>query len=188
MKKKKNQRTLNVIAHLTASKVVTIRMLVITSVFILGVTFAKAQVLAPFVIVSSGNSDVGADCIVNWTLGEIVGNTMSQSTAILTQGFQQYFSDIAIKSEEIETSPEEEFSAFPIPAKDFLNLTIKHPAKDKYLVEVFNIKGAKVLSIQVNQKAENEKINISNLANGVYALKIIGTLGKTIKIIKFVKQ
>jgi len=188
MKKKKNKEALDIITHLIALKKVTTRKWVITSVFILGGTFARAQVLVPFVIASSGNSDVGADCIINWTLGEIVCNTMSHTNAILTQGFQQYFSDLNTKSEEIKTSPEEEFSIYPIPAKDFLNFFIKHPENDEYQIEIFNAKGTMVISISININAEYEKIDISGLSEGVYALKIVGTHGKITKTIKFVKQ
>lgn len=188
MEKMQNQKSLDAIARLIAFRVVTIRKLLIMSVLMWCVVFVRAQVLSPSVVASSGNSNVGADCMLNWTLGEIVGNTFTQATVILTQGFQQNFLEMQVNVKEIEKTTVDGFSIFPVPAQDILYLLINEPSKDDYLIEVINARGLKVLIFRSPANTITEKIDVSNLPTGVYMLRIIKPQGKLIKTIKFVKQ
>ena len=60
---------------------------------------------------------------------------------------------------------EKQFQVYPVPATEILNIKSTHSIEQ---VAVFNLQGQQLL----NQNKNTEKINISNLNNGVYIVKI----------------
>jgi hypothetical protein len=71
-------------------------------------------------------------------------------------------------------SSEQEFKVFPNPAKEILY--IKLPALEnnsKFNYEICNSQGQVVLSLQ--NKVALDKIDISNLSDGIYLLKALNT-------------
>ncbi len=73
------------------------------------------------------------------------------------------------------------FSAYPNPVKDVLNLTY---TKDISNVSVLNLLGQEVITKSVN--ASQSKIDMSNLTNGTYLVKV--TVDGFVKTLKVVKQ
>ncbi|WP_299052531.1 T9SS type A sorting domain-containing protein [uncultured Polaribacter sp.] len=72
-------------------------------------------------------------------------------------------------------------SMFPNPASDKLNISVKEAISN---LEIFNILGKKVMSVNVNDTRAS--INISSLTSGVYLIKY--NVGNTIGTSKFIKQ
>jgi hypothetical protein len=73
-----------------------------------------------------------------------------------------------------QVSSEQEFKVFPNPAKEILY--IKLPALEnnsKFNYEICNSQGQVVLSLQ--NKVALDKIDISNLSDGIYLLKALNT-------------
>lgn len=74
-----------------------------------------------------------------------------------------------------------EFTYYPNPVKDVLNITGK---SDVSKVEMFELSGKKILS--QNAKAKNVQFNLSTFASGVYILKV--TSDKTTETFKIIKK
>jgi hypothetical protein len=162
----------------------TIRKLFAMCIFLAFILFGKAQEFSPVVIASAGTSATSATCIVDWTLGEIAIETLTQPSVILTQGFQQNFIGGPTAIEIAESS---EFSLYPNPARDQLYLSLKLSGKEKCQVEIINLKGTKVWNITLESSKNIEKIDVNRLPSGMYMLKISTPQGKTLKSTKFIK-
>ncbi len=67
---------------------------------------------------------------------------------------------------------------FPNPANDLLNITLP-PATNPYLIEIFNINGKKVISKIL--KTDQNKIDISDLSEGIYMIKVYTKEGPFVK-------
>lgn len=76
------------------------------------------------------------------------------------------------------------FAIYPNPSKDYIDVTFGS-AGDKKLVSIMSISGLSLKNLNINEKAENVRIDISNLPSGVYILKYSCSNG--IQTRKFVK-
>jgi hypothetical protein len=160
------------------------RRIIATGFSLLFFTIIRAQSLSPTVIASSGNTGTTANCIVDWSVGEIAIETLTQSSVILTQGFHQNFAGYP---DAIELLDNVAFGFFPNPVRDKLFIVIKPSVNGKYMVELFNNKGIKVIHTLLRPDNNNQELDISRLPAGIYMLKISAENGKTLKTDKFVK-
>ena len=140
---------------------------------------AKAQSTSPDVIATSGDYFSNANYSVAWTLGETMGETYSQATNFLTQGFNQpdYGTLTFAENPNSGTS----IIAFPNPVIN--DLTISFESNNKfYLVKVFDAIGnlIKIETITANINSVY-KIPFSSYSSGVYLVQIINnnTFSKT---------
>ena len=127
---------------------------------------AKAQTLSPEVISTSGAFYANNTGILSQTVGELaMVQTFTNSTAILTQGFQQLI-DTLTGITELENN---HIVIFPNPANDILY--IKLPPGEYSLI-IYNSIGQEIFS--QTQKVENEveALPVSHFANGLYHLHI----------------
>ncbi|MCF6366116.1 MAG: T9SS type A sorting domain-containing protein [Bacteroidales bacterium] len=100
--------------------------------------------------------------------------TVSHETLPLTQDWEIAVIEAASSDIDIINS---EFKVYPNPAKDFIQIT--GPGSIK--IEFYNISGKQFLS------SNKKKINISNIPNGIYLLKIQTSEGQIIKKISVIK-
>jgi uncharacterized repeat protein (TIGR03803 family) len=138
----------------------------------------------PSVIGSAGDYFASASGSLAWTLGEVITETFTNDTKILTQGFHQPQNYIITGLPE-ETS---EFLIYPNPVQDWL--IVKTSASSDYHIEIFNLHGQKI----VEQEAIGvvgthlHHLDMRQMANAVYLLHITNNLtGKTSthKILKY---
>ncbi len=97
---------------------------------------------------------------------------------------QQYFDDfdffIGDKTLGIESFATENFSVYPNPVKDVLNISTKTAVDN---VTVYDILGKTVLTS--NPDVISPKIDMSGLASGAYLVQVtIGNASKTVKVLK----
>jgi hypothetical protein len=184
MKKLKNKMFLIGNTRRASCRDVTILKLVITSLCLALTIFCKAQVFSPAVITSAGTSGTSATCIIDWTLGEVAIETYTQTTVILTQGFQQNFIGSPTA---IEIAESNEFAFYPNPVREQLYISLKHSGIERYLVEIINIKGVKVWNKMLESAKAIEKLDVNNLPSGMYMLRISSHQGKILKSTKFIK-
>ena len=184
MEKLKNKKIFKICTLETNCRDVNIRKLVMLSLFMSFYIISQAQVFSPTVIASAGASGTSATCIIDWTLGEIAIETFTQTSTILTQGFQQNFLS---NPTAIEIAEKSEFSFYPNPAKDCIYLNLKQAHNENVNVEIFNIKGTKVWSSILESAKDLEKIDINSLPSGMYMLRISSRQGKILKTNKFIK-
>lgn len=78
-------------------------------------------------------------------------------------------------------------SVYPNPVKNTLNFELKNQALNIDRFEIYDIKGAKVLSQNVS-KNESLSVNVSSLNTGGYFVKLLDATGKKVAINKIVKE
>ena len=67
-----------------------------------------------------------------------------------------------------------QFNVFPNPVRDQINLVFDMQRSDNVVVEIFNITGARVMSMELGSRngTINERIDVSGLTQGVYIMNV----------------
>jgi hypothetical protein len=119
-------------------------------------------------------------------LGEniIVRFQLRSDGSVNEDGF--YFDDLTINIVEpgplgLDGISTVQFSVFPNPVEDLLNITT---SVSNYTIELYSLQGTLVERIEHNKGSKS--IDYSDLANGVYIVKLIsGEFSQTVKIVRF---
>jgi len=74
---------------------------------------------------------------------------------------------------------------FPNPASSSINLSIASANNEPYTAKVFSVLGEEVMSLKINSNTTSS-IDVSDLSNGSYVIKIIDSNQQNISIIKFI--
>jgi hypothetical protein len=148
--------------------------------------FGQTPAVVMQVVSSSGGYYATTNLSISWTLGEPVTTTLSGSSIILTQGFQQgnLFATNVTNPELSST----DFKMYPNPAisKVYFEVNNKN-AKGDFIVEVYDITGRKIIHENLGVfNQELKDLNVSSLKSGIYLVKVtIGSFnGDVIKLIK----
>jgi hypothetical protein len=127
--------------------------------------FGFGQITSPSVISSSGNSYSNGGVNMDYTLGEIVVETQTNSTTILTQGFHQGVLKVNTSVDNIDIKTK----VYPNPTTNFLIVELEKNVNADILV--YDINGKLVLKDKLND--ENQKqFDFSFLKQGNYLLHI----------------
>ncbi|TNF50439.1 MAG: T9SS type A sorting domain-containing protein [Bacteroidetes bacterium] len=102
---------------------------------------------------------------LSWTLGEPVIETVSSTSNILTQGFQQDYLNILSVSQHFNL---DDLNIYPNPTRDVLFIH----SKDHLQIFIFSTDG-KELQLPVEVLNGNYVINTSGLSSGLYHLNIL---------------
>ncbi len=81
------------------------------------------------------------------------------------------------------------FSVFPNPVSDIINLTMNFENASDAQLEIIDAQGKMIANPSLGYKVQGEhtvSINVSNLSNGLYLLKI--TSGQSTVTKRFIKQ
>ncbi|WP_310556973.1 DM13 domain-containing protein [Flavobacterium sp.] len=104
-----------------------------------------------------------------WDFGRIIPFTTGNCSVLGTDSFEQY-----------------NFKMYPNPAYDNLNIDFKNETQPE-LIRVYNALGSVVLD-KKNFLTSNEKINISQLKNGIYFVEITDKVSNQKTVKRFIKQ
>ncbi|MGC4039320.1 MAG: T9SS type A sorting domain-containing protein [Flavobacterium sp.] len=163
-------------------------------------TFNSTQDFDGYIFVYQNSFDPSAP-LTGYLAGNDDGGPGSTITTNLTTGTTYYFITTAYEPGEFGDFTTEitgagtvtcgtlavpgfndtNFSFYPNPVKNVLNLSYD---KEISGVEVFNLLGQKVISNKLN--TNNAQIDMSNLANGAYMVKV--TSDNQVKTVKVIKQ
>ena len=123
------------------------------------------QVTTPSVISSSGDSYNNGGVIMDYTLGEIVVETFSNSANILTQGFHQGVLNVttAVINLDIKTK------IYPNPTTNFIIIELEKNVNAELLV--YDINGKIVIKDKLNEERQKQ-LDFSFLTQGNYLLHI----------------
>ena len=123
------------------------------------------QVTSPSVISSSGDSYSNGSVIMDYTLGEIVVETHTNSTTILTQGFHQGVLKVttSVKNIDIKTK------VYPNPTTNFLIIELEKNVNADILV--YDINGKIVIKDRLINE-QQKQLNFGFLNQGNYFLHI----------------
>ncbi len=142
----------------------------------------SAQTNLHELVSSSGGSFSGNNVLMDWSLGEIVTETVSTDNNVLTQGFHQDVYEIS----EIFRVPNElfEVSVFPNPTSNtvFIKISEKNNSADNYTISDFS--GRCIAAGVLN--SDMQSIDFSTFTKGIYILNIYreGIKVHSFKIIK----
>jgi len=123
------------------------------------------QVTTPSVISSSGNSYSNGGVNMDYTLGEIVVETHSNSTTILTQGFHQGVLKVNTSVENFDIKTK----VYPNPTTNFLIVELEKNVNADILV--YDINGKIVIKDRLNNE-QQKQLDFSFLKQGNYLLHI----------------
>lgn len=144
--------------------------------FVGSFSFVEAQE----VIATQGDSYTAAPGTLDFTIGEVVINTLSNASNDLTQGFHQTnwkFSGLE------DFAPGFVITVFPNPASDYLNIQ----TTDYQNLHVVLYDEAGKLVAQEDLLAEKTSIRVAELATGNYSLVVSNNSG-TLKLFKLIKS
>ena len=123
------------------------------------------QVTSPSVVSSSGDSYSNGNVIMDYTLGEIVVETHTNSTTILTQGFHQEILRITTEVVNIDIKTK----VYPNPTTSFLIVELEKNVNADILV--YDINGKIVIKDRLNNE-QQKQLDFSFLKQGNYLLHI----------------
>ena len=142
--------------------------------------FTCISVSAQEVVSTQGESYSNASATIDFTIGEVVINTVTDGTNELTQGFHQTnWNFVGLE----DYAPDYQATIFPNPTQDVLN--IKTSTFENVTYTLYDAQGK--LVIQNILTAELTPIQLSQLAPGAYSLELIfeeGSKRKTFKLVK----
>lgn len=147
--------------------------------FVLFSLFATITVSAQEVVSTQGNSYSNASGSIDFTIGEVVINTVTDGTNDLTQGFHQTnWNFLGVE----DHSPSYEATIFPNPTSDVLN--IRTSTFENVTYTLYDAQGKLVLQDKLS--AEQTPIRVSHLAPGSYSLTLNNETQnlKTFKLVK----
>jgi hypothetical protein len=150
-----------------------------TLLFIAGLAIsAKAQMLTPTVISSTGAYSSNANGSLSYTVGEMtMVETFSAGGNILTQGFQQP-TDKAVGLINITKDAYGSFVLYPNPAVDQMFFGFEFPNKGKVSVSMYDAIGQKIADLY-ESNYDNGKVvqnmDVSTYAAGMYFLTVTHT-------------
>ena len=123
------------------------------------------QVTSPSVISSSGDSYNNGGVNMDYTLGEIVVETHTNSTIILTQGFHQGVLKVNTSVENIDIKTK----IYPNPTTNFIIIELEKNVNADILV--YDINGKIVIKDKLNDE-QQKQLDFSFLNQGNYFLHI----------------
>ena len=123
------------------------------------------QVTSPSVVSSSGDSYSNGSVIMDYTLGEIVVETHTNSSTVLTQGFHQGDLKVhtAVVNIDIQTK------VYPNPTTNFLIIELEKNVNADILV--YDINGKLVIKDRLNDE-QQKQLDFGFLTQGNYLLHI----------------
>ena len=161
-----------------------IKQLFIFLIFLTGATAAAAQNLSPTVISSSGGSGSADGTSLSWTTGELISQTFSADTLMLTQGFQQGEITVATAANELH-GLSMDVNVYPNPVRNMLNIDFKGMMDQAARVKLMNLNGRVIFTREINNPSNITRINLDGNTPGTYMLEVsINGRSKTFKIVK----
>lgn len=128
----------------------------------------SSQSVSREVVATSGSTFSSTSANLSWTLGEMMIETYSGSSAEITQGFQQ--TKLSVTSID-ENSDKVGVKVFPNPTHNQINLQFKgkHPT---YSISLYDFEGRIIREISIEKTVSNKLIDLSGEAAGTYLLKV----------------
>jgi hypothetical protein len=156
---------------------------------IIGTTLVlQAQSLDRFVIGTTGGFATNSAWQLEFTAGEVATTTLQSGNFVLNQGFQQTNPpyNTKIEAEQIQV----EYSLYPNPTTSMVYLELSLEKAADIRIEILDIRGRKTPVPDCKLKAitsVREEFDLSQLATGMYLIRIYGTSGEISKTFRIEK-
>lgn len=129
----------------------------------------NAQSVEPEVLASSGAHFTGTNASLSWTIGEVMIETVSGTNNILTQGFHQPGVQATIIEEVLPGHIK--INIFPNPATESITVNLENNIL-KLNVELYDMMGKLLISKEIEPLQSSFVVNVKDLANAGYLLRI----------------
>jgi len=130
---------------------------------------ALGQSISPEVIASAGDDFTGGGVQLSWTIGEPIIETVSAGGNIITQGFHQ--TELTITSIDEENAGNLEVSIYPNPTSG--NVIVSVPNNQtEFSIDLYDLNGKLIESKKLKSNTDQEDLDLSNLANSYYLLRL----------------
>lgn len=154
------------------------------------IIMGRAQAIERSVIGVTGGTASSGSAQLDYTVGEVAVTTLETGQFVLNQGFQQ-------STEGVNTSVEDppqirlNYKLYPNPTTDKVRLELEAAEAVDLKIIVYDTKGriTSVTSQDFNrQKAINTEFDLSQLAEGLYFIRVLspnGEIAKSFKVEKY---
>ena len=150
-----------------------------TTVFAIMISFCvkyNAQTISPSTISSYGGSVSSSSITIDYSFGETINTSVSNSTNTISQGFLQ--PELAITTGIIAIKENQEVTVYPNPSIDFIKIE-STDAVNWVLIDSQS---------KIIKSGSEQEINTSHFSAGVYFLSISSSKNQYIKTIKIIKN
>jgi len=155
---------------------------IIAALLVCGGQACIGQVITPEVMASAGDSYSTAQVSLSWTMGEPVTATANANNYYLTAGFQQP-TNIVVTQLNNPAAPNNTVSVYPNPAKS--SVYINRDGDIPLQIQLMDMNG-KLIVNELLSSNENQ-LDMSTLAGGMYLLKVYNTQNQLIQSLKIEK-
>lgn len=151
------------------------------------VKISLSQILTPEVVSSNGGFSVAGGNSLSHTTGQVAAATLAQSGRILTQGFQQPLKK-STGIPVVEKIENFEYNLYPNPTADYATLDIRSESLKHFKLDIMDLNGKILQSgFAFNTYNGPVNINLTQLASGLYLLRLFDLKSNLLKIIKIQK-
>ena len=149
-----------------------------------GAITAAAQSLSPTVLSSSGGFESSEGTSLSWTTGEVMIQSFSEGSIMLSQGFQQGNITVSTAVDEMSESAMD-VQIYPNPVNDILNMEFKNMVDHTIQLNLVDLTGKTVLRKEFSQPSNTVRLNLSSVSSGSYMLEVrAAEKRKVFKIVK----
>jgi len=149
-----------------------------------GVFTTAAQSLSPTVLSSSGGFESSDGTSLSWTTGEVMIQSFSEGSIMLSQGFQQGNITVSTAVDEMSESAMD-VQIYPNPVNDILNMEFKNMVDHTIQLKLVDLTGKTVLRKEFSQPSNTVRLNLSSVSSGSYMLEVrAAEKRKVFKIVK----
>lgn len=149
--------------------------------------FPHIQIQGQSFIGAGGGEFTGNNGTFSYTIGQTSYNYVSSiNNESATEGIQQSY-NITISNISETSEVDTDITAYPNPTIDKFFISINNPEKTNeiYSLYLYDEKGYLLNTFKTNGK--ETPIDMCSTKNGIYFLKIVDKIGKTIKTFKIIK-
>ena len=148
--------------------------------------FIDAQTFTQEVNASGGGFYQQINGSMQFTIGEPITETYSNTTAKMTQGFEQG-SYLILAVDELPAITTISIDLFPNPSNGFFNVFIKADVNSLYYIEVMDAQGKLILNKEINSGLQ-ETIDMAAFSSSIYFVIISDAEKNNLKTFKIIKQ
>ena len=148
----------------------------------LGLTGLQAQTS----VNATGGNASGSGGSASYSVGQVVYTTNTGISGSVSQGVQQPFEISVVTGIEEAKDIFLNVSAYPNPTTDYLELKVENLQLSELSYKLYDISG----KVYQNKEIGNgiTKIEMQNLPQGIYFIKVIDTKNKEFKTFKIIKN
>lgn len=149
---------------------------------------AHSQSISNQVVSTSGSSGSGGGLFVDFTVGEIVVQSLSSSNYIVTQGFHQTY----IENVSVDNQPglQVKIELYPNPTADEVTVQLSGEELPDMLASLYDATGRMLMSrllFEGNQQSATLKVDVRSLAAGTYYIQLQNDKQQPVKTLKVQK-